>query len=112
MLEADNKVFGVLTMARKAGKLILGFDAVKDTIKADTAKLVLITADISPKTEKEVRYYCTRYNIDCFTVSFSTEDIYKAVGKKSGVIAVTDSGLAGLVKSKFNVSRTPMEDNN
>ncbi|MDR0974854.1 MAG: ribosomal L7Ae/L30e/S12e/Gadd45 family protein [Ruminococcus sp.] len=112
MLDADNKVFGALTMARKAGKLILGFDAVCDSLKAETAKLVIITADVSKKTEKEVRFFCGRYNTDIISVPFMMEDIYNAVGKKCGALSVVDSGLAGLITAKLNECRTPMEDNN
>jgi ribosomal protein L30E len=112
MLDADNKVLGALTIARKAGKLILGFDAVCESLKAGNAKLAIITADVSKKTEKEVRYYSERSKIDVMAVSLTMDDVYKAVGKKSGVISVTDSGLAGLIKGKLNECRTPMEDNN
>jgi ribosomal protein L30E len=109
MLDAERDVLGALTMARKAGKLILGFDAVKDTLTAGTAKIVIIAADISPKTEKEVRFFCnradsTRANVDVIKTALTMEDFGRALSKKtakkSGVISVTDSGLAGLVKTK------------
>jgi ribosomal protein L7Ae-like RNA K-turn-binding protein len=112
MLDADNKAFNALTIARKAGKLILGFDAVCDSLKAGTAKLVIITADVSKKTEKEVRFYCERYKKDIIAVTLTMEDIARVFGKKSGVISVSDSGLAGLIKANLNECRTPMEDNN
>jgi ribosomal protein L7Ae-like RNA K-turn-binding protein len=111
MLEANKKAFMVLTLARKAGKLVLGFDAVKETLQNRTAKLAVITSDVSAKTEKEVRFYCTRSCVDIIPVPLSMEDISKLLGKKSGVIAITDSGLAELIKKKFIEYRTSMEDN-
>jgi ribosomal protein L7Ae-like RNA K-turn-binding protein len=106
MLDADNKVLGALTMARKAGKLVLGFDAVKDTLTAKTAKAVVIAADISPKTEKEVRFFCGRAAVDIIKTTLTMDDLGRALSKKtakrSGVISVTDSGLAGLVRTQQN----------
>ncbi len=52
----DHKVAGLLGMARRAGRLALGFDAVKATIAARKARLILLASDISPKTEKELRF--------------------------------------------------------
>ncbi|MDR0944540.1 MAG: ribosomal L7Ae/L30e/S12e/Gadd45 family protein [Ruminococcus sp.] len=111
MLEAAKKAFGVLTLARKAGKLVLGFDAVKETLQNRTAKLAVITSDVSPKTEKEVRFYCTRACVDIISVPLSMDEVSKLLGKKSGVISVTDGGLAELIKKKYNEYRTSMEDN-
>jgi ribosomal protein L7Ae-like RNA K-turn-binding protein len=111
MLEADAKVLGALTLARKAGKLTLGFDAVKETLSAGTARIVVITADVSPKTEKEVRFFCTRSGADIIKTVLTMDDIGRALGKKSGVISVTDDGLAGLVRSKYEY-RKPMEESN
>jgi ribosomal protein L7Ae-like RNA K-turn-binding protein len=111
MLEANKKAFMVLTLARKAGKLVLGFDAVKETLQNRTSKLTIITSDVSQKTEKEVRFYCTRFCVDIISVPLSMDDVSKLLGKKSGVISITDSGLAELIKKKYNEYRTPMEDN-
>jgi ribosomal protein L7Ae-like RNA K-turn-binding protein len=111
MLDADKKVLGALSMARKAGKLTLGFDAVKDTLVAAKARLVIITADVSPKTEKEVRFFCTRSGTDVIKTACGMEDIREMLGKKSGVLSVTDDGLAGLVKQKSEFAK-PMEESN
>ena len=47
----------LLTICRKAGKVIPGFDSVKECLEQHTAKVVLISADLSPKTAKEVEEY-------------------------------------------------------
>jgi ribosomal protein L7Ae-like RNA K-turn-binding protein len=112
MLDADTKVLGALTMARKAGKVVLGFDAVKDTLGAGTARITVITADISPKTEKEVRFFCERSGTDVIKTGCSMEDIGRALGKRSGVLSVTDEGLAGLVRKHKNEPLKPMEEIN
>jgi ribosomal protein L7Ae-like RNA K-turn-binding protein len=105
MLDATQRILGTLTMARKAGKLTLGFDAVKDTLTAKTAEIVLVTADISSKTEKEIRFFCGRTGVDIEKTAITMEDCGHAFGRKSGVMSVTDRGLAGLVKKIQNEHR-------
>ena len=39
----QNKILNLLTICRKAGKLILGFDAVKEAVLAGKAESVLVT---------------------------------------------------------------------
>ena len=53
---AENRLTASLTMCRKAGKLLLGFDAVKEAAKQGSVKLFLLSADASAKTEKEIRF--------------------------------------------------------
>ena len=46
----DNKLTGLLGICRRAGHLIVGFDAVKEAICSRKAKVVLTAADLSEKT--------------------------------------------------------------
>ena len=54
---AENRLTASLTMCRKAGKLLLGFDAVKEAAQQKQVKLFLLAADASAKTEKEIRFF-------------------------------------------------------
>ena len=49
---AENRLTASLTMCRKAGKLLLGFDAVKEAAQQGNVKLFLLASDASAKTEK------------------------------------------------------------
>ncbi|MBP0988342.1 MAG: 50S ribosomal protein L7ae, partial [Oscillospiraceae bacterium] len=53
---AENRLTASLTMCRKAGKLLLGFDAVKEAAQQGNVRLFLLSSDASAKTEKEIRY--------------------------------------------------------
>ncbi len=43
-----NKLMGLLSLCRKAGKLRIGSQPVKEAVEAGEAKLVLYAADFSP----------------------------------------------------------------
>ena len=54
--KAKNAVTGLLGIARRAGRLSIGFDAVCAQIGEGKAELVLLACDLSEKTGKELRY--------------------------------------------------------
>ena len=47
-------ISGTLSMARKAGKLVLGMDEVKNACKGRRACGVIVARDLSPKSLKEL----------------------------------------------------------
>ena len=59
----QNLMLGALGLCRKAGKLVMGFDAVAESVMKGKAVLVLTAQDISPappaKPENSVRAFCT-----------------------------------------------------
>jgi ribosomal protein L30E len=90
-------------MARRAGKLTLGFDAAKDTITNKTATLILITADVSEKTAKEIRYFAEKGNVKVAKIDITTEDTAHLFSKNYGVMSLTDGGFAkAILPPKFS----------
>jgi ribosomal protein L30E len=81
-------------MARRAGKLTLGFDAAKDTITNKTATLILLATDVSEKTAKEIRYFAEKGNVKVEKIDITTEDTAHLFSKNYGVMSLTDSGFA------------------
>ena len=92
-----DKLLPLLGICRKAGKLIHGFDAVSDAVKNKTAKLVLVSCDTSPKTKKEIEFISSKINIKVITVPITMSDIEHKTGKRAGVLAILDDGLAKAV---------------
>ncbi|MDD2955133.1 MAG: ribosomal L7Ae/L30e/S12e/Gadd45 family protein [Oscillospiraceae bacterium] len=92
-----NKLLSLLSLTKRAGKLGLGFDPVKESVQKREAVLVLLAADLSPKTKKEVRWFCEASGCPAREIPVKMDEIWYAVGKRSGVLAVTDEGLAGSV---------------
>lgn len=89
------KILNLLTICRRAGRMELGFDPVKDKIQNGEAHCVICTSDISPKTLKEVRFVADRRNVPVYETEYlSMTDISYALGRRAAVIAVCDRGFA------------------
>ena len=84
----------MLCLARKAGKIILGFDKVVEEMKNGHIKGVFYTMDLSPKSAKELCFESQKYGLAPLSLQISMEEVSHALGKRSGVIALTDEGFA------------------
>lgn len=94
MPEPDKSV-SLLGLARRAGKLVPGFDAAAQAARKGEAVLLLAAADLSEKTWKNLRYEADRAGIPARRLSTGIDQTSRACGlKKTGVLAVTDRGFA------------------
>lgn len=92
--ERLNGMFGSLTICRKAGQLAMGFDPMKEALDAGKAYAVVIAADISPKTEKEVRFFSEKHGVPVRKAEMTLEEISRTLGKKAGILTVCGEGFA------------------
>lgn len=92
-MAASNKL-GLISMCRKAGKLVMGMDMVKDACNTGTAKAVFTASDFSPKSLKEVKFACARGGVKLYALGITMDEIGEGIGKRTGVVAMTDSGFA------------------
>ncbi len=90
----SQKMINLVTICRKANKLVSGFDAVKEAVVSSNASCVLTASDISPKTLKEINFFCQSSGIPVIPTGLGSADIHYAVGKKAVVMGVNDSGFA------------------
>ncbi len=87
-----SKLQGLLGMCRRCGKLTVGFDAV--IALCETASpLILLAADASPRTVKEVCFRATKHPV-C-RLPFDKDELAHAIGsqKPVAVAAVCDDGF-------------------
>lgn len=84
----------LLTICRRAGKLILGFDPVREAVNAGTAQLVLLAADASPKTKKETAFVCTRAGLPFLETPVPMDQLEPFFHRKVAVMAVCDAGFS------------------
>ncbi|MCL2857563.1 MAG: ribosomal L7Ae/L30e/S12e/Gadd45 family protein [Oscillospiraceae bacterium] len=98
MAEKNNtKLLSALGLCKKAGKLTVGFDVVGEAIRRGNAKLLVLTGDISPKSAGRITAMADEHKVRHFTIDAAMDDIEKLLGKRAGILAVTDQGLAGVV---------------
>lgn len=96
----NSKVGGLLGICRRAGHLTVGFDAVKALVSARRAALVLLAADVSEKTAKEIRFLTTEAPCPTVCASLTKTALAGAIGlsKPVGVVATDDSGFAAAIQ--------------
>ena len=93
----NNKLLSLLGLMRRAGKLSLGFDAAAESAESGNSCLILTTADISPKTLKELNYKINN-KTDVIALNCNQDDIQHAVGKAVKIISINDKGFAQKAK--------------
>lgn len=103
-----DKLFGALSLCKKAGKLPAGFDAVCEKIAKGEAALVLLAQDVSPGTQKRVRLAAEQGGCPLHTLPQTQNEIAAITRKPVGVLAVTDQDLAGLCISALPDEEEPV----
>ena len=86
-------LLGLLGICRKAGKIKLGFDPAAATLGRD-AQALLFTADVSPKTKSRLLKKAEGLPVMTLELRETSDDLYRAIGKRVAVMAITDKGLA------------------
>ncbi len=96
----ESKVLGLLGIARRAGHIAIGFDAVKAAVTDGRAQLVLLAADRSAKTEKELRYAAQGSSCPIRVLAADKEALAHALGlqKPVAVAATDDRGFAAAMQ--------------
>ena len=100
-------VLGAVGLCRKAGKLIVGSDAVCLSLREKKKPFgVLLASDASANTSKRLADKCATYGAPLVTVPASGEELAAAIGKsaKTAAVAVTDENLWHLVLSHTKAS--------
>ena len=93
-----NKLLFALSLAKKSGKLVMGFDAVKTAVIHGTAYIVLLADDLSEKTVKRVNYFCEDLT-EVHNTGLTQFEISQVAGRLTGVLAVADENLAILARN-------------
>lgn len=94
----NDKVLTLLGFASKSLNLSFGADSVKESLKKGKAKLILVAADISQKSLKEIRFFAQKENTEVISVEYSSDTINAATGRKGGILSVNDKGFAEAIK--------------
>ena len=77
----------------------MGFDAVVQEMTAPRSKAagVILAADVSPKTEKEICFHAEKCGTPVAHGNFTMDEAKDAVGKRTGIFLVLDEGLYGSI---------------
>lgn len=90
--------------ATKAGKLSFGAQASKAALCAKKAKLVVISFEISAKSQKEITFYANKVGVETLLLQdIDIMTLSDAVGRKCGVLSVNDSSFANAIKAEMKM---------
>ena len=80
-------------LARRAGKLVIGAEAVADACRDGSAGLVLLAADLSPTSRKEAVRTAEQHGVRWFDAPFTMQEVEALLHKRAGILAVSDKGF-------------------
>ncbi len=96
-----NKVYSMLGLAERAGKIASGEFSTEKAIKKRQACLVILASDASENTRKHFSDMCAYRNIPIYLYG-NREELGHAIGKGMRVnLAVTDQGLADSIRERI-----------
>lgn len=96
-----NNLLNLLGIARKAGKLALGFTAASRAVKKGRAVLVLLATDTSPHTKEKIERLCRQYQVSVYYVADRNE-LGRALGKTSqAVIGLLSPEIGEALKTQL-----------
>jgi ribosomal protein L7Ae-like RNA K-turn-binding protein len=89
----ESKFSGLLGLCRKAGKLSIGHDESKSSVKNGKASICILASDSSDRLKEEFKALCEENKATVIEVPFSIEQFAFIIGSKAAVITVNDDGL-------------------
>jgi ribosomal protein L7Ae-like RNA K-turn-binding protein len=92
----------MLSLSRRAGKLIPGERGCERALQSGEAALVIIASDASDNTKKKFEQKTFHYEVKCL-IHGTKAEIGSAIGKESvAVIVLTDIGMAEQIMLSVN----------
>ncbi len=94
--EKLTRVRGMLGLAMRAGRVIIGTEQVCVALKKGKIKLALVARDASSSTKKKIAVKCEFYGVTSVEISIDASELGALLGKTytPAVVGVTDEGFA------------------
>lgn len=100
----SDKIFSMLGLARKAGKLLSGSDVCEHAVKSGKVFLLIISGDSSEGTKKNFQDMCSYRRVP-FRILGDRYRLGKCTGKDERVvIALTDKGFSDVILKMIDES--------
>ncbi|MBR3972259.1 MAG: ribosomal L7Ae/L30e/S12e/Gadd45 family protein [Ruminococcus sp.] len=90
----NDRLLSFMGICRRAGKLVIGNDPVRESVETDKAFLVIMASDISQNTLKKIKPVIDESNVLCYRVNRTKDEISFSLGKACAIMSVTDKGFA------------------
>ena len=96
--DREKKLFGMIGLAQRAGKLRTGEFMTEKSVKSGRSKLCLIASDASEATRKRFMDMCRLRKVPVLICDFDKETLGHTAGKElRSSASVEDAGFAGKI---------------
>lgn len=103
-MEDMKKVFSLLGLVTKAGKLVSGEFSTEKAIKDGKAQMVVVSEESSDNTKKMFTNMCTYYQVPIYFFG-KKDELGHAIGKEHRAsLAVLDAGFAKAIVKQMNIN--------
>lgn len=100
-----NKIYALLCLAMKAGKVVSGEFSTEKAIKSGSASYVIVAEDASDNTRKAFSDSCSYYQVP-YAVYGTKEELGRCIGKQfRASLAVTDRGFGEQIAKKMEMQK-------
>ncbi|HHW11641.1 MAG TPA: hypothetical protein GXX33_01355 [Firmicutes bacterium] len=99
------RLLNFLGIARKAGKLTLGFTATAQAATGGKLSLVLLATNTSPHTKEKIARLCRAHHVRMYCIA-EQEELGRALGKKTlAVVGVLTPEMAKAIEKQLLAAR-------
>lgn len=105
----NDSALSLLGLCRKAGKMSMGHDACKLSLKSGSAELCVICSDASTRLREEISFLAENASVPVASVTYTMLDIRQATGFKASVFTIDDAGFAKSLIKKLNDNKSGEE---
>jgi ribosomal protein L7Ae-like RNA K-turn-binding protein len=97
-MNPEDRIYGLVSLAKKAGKIAGGAYMVETSIKNGKSRLVILAGDISERSGKHFKDMCSYRHVPVYAFS-DMEALGHAIGKEyRAAVSVNDDGFAKAIK--------------
>lgn len=98
-------ILTLLGFAVKAGRVSFGMQAAREALAAKKSALIVLAADLSEKSAKEIRFFSAKSAAPVVTLACDMETLSHALGRKAGIVSINDPGFAAAVQARCQNAR-------
>ena len=96
------KVYGMIGLAKRPGKVLSGEKNCKEGIKCGKVLLCILSGDAAKNTEKSIRNSCSFYDVPLVVLGTSEELGYSVGNASNSVLAITDDNFCNAILNIIN----------
>ena len=98
------RALGMLGLAMKAGKVVIGTEQVISFLQKNKLKLVLLSGTASEGTKKKIRFKCEFYKTRLDVLYIDTGELGRMLGKTyaPAVVGITDENFSNVISKLLN----------